>query len=133
MYKVKEALENISDSDTTLPKKNTACKKETNLNESHLSDHEKTLKKILNRRRHLSERLTTSRPNTPLENFPFVDTRWLSSEELTHPWHYEEKWWLATISQTILDTKPRVFGHRKIFLIDKKYPHSENNLTIGKS
>ena len=47
--------------------------------------------------------------------------------------YYEEKWWLATISQTILDTKPRVFGHRKIFLIDKKYPHSENNLTIGKS
>ena len=86
MYKVKEALEKISDRDTTLPKGNNVYEKATNLNESHLSDHEKTLKKILNRRRHLSERLTTSRPNTPLENFPFVDTRWLSSEELTHPW-----------------------------------------------
>ena len=87
MYKVIEALENISDSDT-FPMKNFDNRKDTNMNESQLSDHEKTLKKILNRRRHLSERLTTSsRPNTPfLDNFPIVDTRWLSSEALTHPW-----------------------------------------------
>lgn len=92
--------------------------------------HEQTLAKILNRKRHLSERICFSRPLTPLENHN-MDTRWISSESLTHPWVAEDKWWLSNPSYTILDTNPRVFGRKKVFLIDKKYPRSENNLSIS--
>ena len=92
--------------------------------------HEQTLAKILRRKRHLSERIYYSRPLTPVDNLK-MDTRWISSESLTHPWIVEDKWWLSNPPCTILDTTPRVFGRKKVFLIDKKYPQSENNLSIS--
>ena len=56
------------------------------------------------------------------------DSRWLSSERLTEPWTTEEKWWLSRNNDTFLDTNSRVFGRKKIYLVDKKLPKSENDI-----
>ena len=94
----------------------------------NLSDHQKTLNKILHRRRHTSERLVT----TPRSGVLTSDTRWVSSEALTIPWSAEDKWWLTgTKSFSFLDTQPRVFGSKTVFLIGKKLPKSESDLTIS--
>lgn len=57
-----------------------------------------------------------------------VDNRWLSSERLTEPWTTEEKWWLSRNNNAFLDTDSRVFGRKKIYLVDKKAPKSESDV-----
>jgi len=97
--------------------------------DDNLSDHQKTLNKILQRRRHTSERLVTN-PRSP--DVLTTDTRWVSSEALTRPWAVEDKWWLSgATSVNFLDTKPRVFGSKTVFLIGQKLPKSESDLTLS--
>lgn len=60
------------------------------------------------------------------------DTRWLSSEHLTEPWTMEEKWWLSRTNDTFLDTNSRVFGRKKVYLVDKKVLKSENDICTPK-
>ena len=97
--------------------------------DDNLSDHQKTLNKILQRRRHTSERLVTT-PRSP--DVLTTDTRWVSSEALTRPWSAEDKWWLTGAkSVNFLETKPRVFGSKTVFLIGQKLPKSESDLTLS--
>ena len=85
------------------------------------SDHEKTLAKILNRKRHFSDR-TLYRTYSHTEP-DLKDTRWVSSETLLHPWRCEDRWWLAfSQPNIILDTEPRVFGRKKVYLIQRRNP-----------
>lgn len=94
----------------------------------NLSDHQKTLEKILHRSRHTSERLLV----TPQSEVLTTDMRWVSSEALTRPWSAEDKWWLTgDKSFNLLDTQPRVFGSKTIFLIGQKLPKSESDLTLS--
>ena len=98
--------------------------------DNNLSDHQKTLEKILHRSRHTSERLLT----TPRSEVLTTDMRWVSSEALTRPWSAEDKWWLSgDKSVNLLDTQPRVFGSKTIFLIGQKLPKSESDLTLSQS
>ena len=98
--------------------------------DNNLSDHQKTLEKILHRSRHTSERLLT----TPQSEVLTTDMRWVSSEALTRPWSAEDKWWLTgDQSVNLLDTQPRVFGSKTIFLIGQKLPKSESDLTLSQS
>ena len=84
----------------------------------NLSDHQRTLNKILQRRRHTSERLVTV---TTVTDVLTTDTSWVSSEALTRPLVVEHKWWLSgATSINFLDTKPRVFGSKTVFLIGQK-------------
>ena len=92
----------------------------------HLSEHDLTMSKILSRSRP-SSRLSLSRPVTPIEDFQAVDVRWLSDQSLVHPWQIQDKWWLAGVSESFLDTKPAVFGRKKVFIVDKKFPLKSEN------
>ena len=88
------------------------------------SEHEKTLAKILSRRRHFSDRtLYKSYSLSANDNdLKTLDSRWISSENLLRPWHHEDKWWLSSshLHDCLLDTSPRVFGRKKVFLIERK-------------
>ena len=99
-----------------------------------LSSHQLTMARILNRGPDpREERRCRTRPATPLSLHP-LDTRWVSSEALTRPWLPEaDRWWLDRLPDSILHTQPRVFGRKTIFLVDKKFPKSESDLTISKS
>lgn len=45
------------------------------------------------------------------------------------PWVVEDRWWLAGRCASFLDTDSRVFGQKKIFLVDrKKGPKSESDI-----
>merc|ERR1711892_590970 len=68
------------------------------------------------------------RSSSRVSDYKPVDNRWLSSERLTEPWTIEEKWWLSRYNDTFLDTDSRVFGRKKIYLVDKKLPKSENDI-----
>ena len=57
-----------------------------------------------------------------------VDVRWLSDPGLAQPCQIPDKWWLAGLPESFLETKARVFGRKKVYLIDKKFPKSENDL-----
>ena len=65
---------------------------------------------------------------TPAEDLKPVDARWLSDPGLTQPRQTTEKWWLAGPPGSFLDTEARVFGRKKVYLVDKKFPKSENDL-----
>ena len=99
-----------------------------------LSSHQLTMARILNRGPDpREERRCRTRPATPL-SLPPLDTRWVSSEALTRPWLPEaDRWWLDRLPDSILHTQPRVFGRKTIFLVDKKLPKSESDLTMSKS
>ena len=99
------------------PELDNSKKASSNVN---LKNHQKTLNKILQRRKHTSERLVTV--TTPLSSEVLTtDTSWVSSETLTRPWAVEHKWWLSgATSVNFLDTKPRVFGSKTVFLIGQK-------------
>ena len=99
-----------------------------------LSSHQLTMARILNRGPDpRGERRCRTRPATPLTQPP-QDTQWVSSEALTRPWLPEaDRWWLDRPPDSILHTQPRVFGRKTIFLVDKKFPKSESDLTISKS
>ena len=99
-----------------------------------LSSHQLTMARILNRGPDpRGERRCRTRPATPLSQPP-LDTRWVSSEALTRPWLPEaDRWWLDRPPDTILHTQPWVFGRKTIFLVDKKLPKSESDLTMSKS
>ena len=60
---------------------------------------------------------------TPVGDLKPVDGRCLSDPGL-------DKWWLAGPPGSLLDTKARVFGRKKIYLVDKKFPKSENDLVL---
>merc|ERR1712029_590881 len=61
-----------------------------------------------------------------------TDMRGVSSEALTRPWSAEDKWWLTGAkSVNFLETKPRVFGSKTVFLIGQKLPKSESDLTLS--
>lgn len=87
---------------------------------------EDPLDRILNRPRDNSARFIRS--NSRTSDHKPADNRWLSSERLTEPWTTEEKWWLSRNNDTFLDTDSRVFGRKKIYLVDKKVPKSENDI-----
>jgi len=87
---------------------------------------EDPLDRILNRPRDNSARFIRSSSRT--SDYKPADNRWLSSERLTEPWTTEEKWWLSRNNDTFLDTDSRVFGRKKIYLVDKKVPKSENDI-----
>lgn len=87
---------------------------------------EDPLDRILNRPHHNSARFIRSSSRT--SDYKPADNRWLSSERLTEPWTTEEKWWLSRNNDTFLDTDSRVFGRKKIYLVDKKVPKSENDI-----
>ena len=97
-----------------------------------LSSHQLTMARILNRGPDpRGQRRCRTRPATPLSHPP-LDTRWVSSEALTRPWLPEaDRWWLDRLPDTILHTQPWVFGRKTIFLVDKKFPKSESDLTIS--
>ena len=84
--------------------------------------------KILSRNRHLSGPIpTSSLGSTTREIIP--DRRWLSSEHLVEPWVVEDRWWLSNRCEAFLDTDSRVFGRKKIFLVDrKKGQNSESDI-----
>jgi len=89
-----------------------------------------TIDRILNRPRDMawlsSDRL--SRSSSRVSGHKPADQRWVSSERLTEPWTTEEKWWLSKNNDVFLDTDSRVFGRKKIFLVDKKAPKSESDI-----
>ena len=60
---------------------------------------------------------------------PVWDRRWVSSEHLVEPWLVEDRWWLGGRCDSFLDTGTMVFGQKKIFLIDRKPPKSEGDLS----
>ena len=95
----------------------------------HISDDD-TIDKILNRSRDKSwlgsDRFIRS--SSRVSDYKPTDSRWLSSERLTEPWTTEEKWWLSRNNDTFLDTDSRVFGRKKIYLVDKKVPKSESDV-----
>lgn len=94
----------------------------------HRSDD--TIDRILNRPRDKtwmgSDRFIRS--GSRVSDYKPADSRWLSSERLTEPWTTEEKWWLSRNNDTFLDTDTRVFGRKKIYLVDKKAPKSESDV-----
>jgi len=49
-----------------------------------------------------------------------IDKRWLSSNKLVDPWVPKEHWWIKPNCSSFLDTNSRVFGQRRIFLIEKR-------------
>jgi len=99
--------------------------KRASSDENTLSDHQQTLSKILNRARHTSERTPASGHFEVLA----MDTRWASSEALPR-----DMWRLASSSSVnFLDTKPRVFGSKTVFLIDRKVPKSESDRTLSQT
>lgn len=65
----------------------------------------------------------------------WTDRRWLSSGKLADPWDQHDRWWLSRTScRSFLDTDKRVFGRKKVFLVDKKtFPKSEGDLVIGQA
>ena len=89
-----------------------------------------TIARILNRPRDKSwlgsDRFIRS--SSRASDYKPADNRWLSSERLTEPWTTEEKWWLSRNNDTFLDTDSRVFGRKKIYLVDKKAPKSESDI-----
>ena len=95
----------------------------------HISDDD-TIDKILNRSRDKSwlgsDRFIRS--SSRVSDYKPADSRWLSSERLTEPWTTEEKWWLSRNNDNFLDTDSRVFGRKKIYLVDKKVPKSESDV-----
>ena len=96
---------------------------------TRLSEHDLTMEKILNRSQPSScRRLTQSRPVTPIEDFHPVDVRWLSDDSLIHPRQVQDKWWLSGVPEAFLDTRATVFGRKKVYLVDKKFPKSENDI-----
>lgn len=84
------------------------------------------LDRILNRPRDSSEQLRIS--SSRMSDYKPSDNRWLSSERLTDPWITEEKWWLSRHNDTFLDTDRRVFGRRKVFLVDRKDFKSQTDI-----
>jgi len=92
--------------------------------------HSDTIDRILNRSRDKSwlgsDRFIRS--SSRASDYKPADNRWLSSERLTEPWTTEEKWWLSRNNDTFLDTDSRVFGRKKIYLVDKKAPKSESDI-----
>jgi hypothetical protein len=48
-----------------------------------------------------------------------VDRRWLSTGELAD-WRVEDRWWLGATCTTFLHTKDRIFGRKRVFLVDRK-------------
>jgi len=93
------------------------------------SEHDLTMERILNRTQPLSSRrLTKSRPVTPIEDFRPVDVRWLSDDSLVQPRQIQDKWWLSGGPEVFLDTRPAVFGRKKVYLVDRKFPKSENDI-----
>ena len=92
--------------------------------------HIDTIDRILNRSRDKSwlgsDRFVRS--SSRASDYKPADNRWLSSERLTEPWTTEEKWWLSRNNDTFLDTDSRVFGRKKIYLVDKKAPKSESDI-----
>jgi len=95
----------------------------------HISDDD-TIDRILNRSRDKSwlgsDRFIRS--SSRVSDYKPADSRWLSSERLTEPWTTEEKWWLSRNNDNFLDTDSRVFGRKKIYLVDKKVPKSESDV-----
>ena len=95
----------------------------------HISDDD-TIDRILNRSRDKSwlgsDRFIRS--SSRVSDYKPTDSRWLSSERLTEPWTTEEKWWLSRNNDNFLDTDSRVFGRKKIYLVDKKVPKSESDV-----
>ena len=95
----------------------------------HISDDD-TIERILNRSRDKSwlgsDRFIRS--SSRVSDYKPTDSRWLSSERLTEPWTTEEKWWLSRNNDNFLDTDSRVFGRKKIYLVDKKVPKSESDV-----
>lgn len=95
----------------------------------HISDDD-TIERILNRSRDKSwlgsDRFIRS--SSRVSDYKPADSRWLSSERLTEPWTTEEKWWLSRNNDNFLDTDSRVFGRKKIYLVDKKVPKSESDV-----
>ena len=68
---------------------------------------------------------------TPVEDCLTADVRWLSDPALAEPWQSPDKWWLAGLPESVLDTKARVFGRKKVYFVDNKFPKSENNLVLS--
>ena len=66
-----------------------------------------------------------------MEDLQPADVRWLSDPGLAQPWQTQEKWWLAGLQESQLHTKPRVFGRKKVYLVDTKVPKSENDLVLS--
>ena len=88
------------------------------------------LERILNRPcSAMSERYPRS--SSQLSDYKPMDARWLSSEKLTEPWEYEDKWWMTNrVNSQFLDTDGRVFGRKKIYLVDsKKSSKSVNDIS----
>ena len=118
--RTEDQLTSASDDSSVTNKNEPSLNSKRASSDVNLSDHQRTLNKILQRRRHTSERLVTV--TTPLSSEVLTtDTSWVSSETLTRPWAVEHKWWLSgATSVNFLDTKPRVFGSKTVFLIGQK-------------
>ena len=116
--RTEDQLTSASDDSSVTNKNEPSLNSKRASSDVNLSDHQRTLNKILQRRRHTSERLVTV---TTVTDVLTTDTSWVSSEALTRPWVVEHKWWLSgATSINFLDTKPRVFGSKTVFLIGQK-------------
>ena len=116
--RTEDQLTSASDDSSVTNKNEPSLNSKRASSDVNLSDHQRTLNKILQRRRHTSERLVTV---TTVTDVLTTDTSWVSSETLTRPWAVEHKWWLSgATSVNFLDTKPRVFGSKTVFLIGQK-------------
>lgn len=127
--RTEDQLTSASDDSSVTNKNEPSLNSKRASSDVNLSDHQRTLNKILQRRRHTSERLVTV---TTVTDVLTTDTSWVSSEALTRPWVVEHKWWLSGATFiNFLDTKPRVFGSKTVFLIGQKLPKSKSDLTLS--
>ena len=82
-------------------------------------EHTEYMNKLMKTRSlHSDKYKSRTRPSTPVR-MEDTDRRWLSSDSLSD-FKLEDKWWLSGSCKSFLETKQTSFGHKKLFLIEKK-------------